>query len=211
MSITGTGAQSSISIANNAALQFKASDTIEMWFKTGIEDETQVICSKEQSSPSAIGWDFRIRSHNNKLRYYAWNGAQLLGNFYTSGTVTDGKWHYAVCRIQGTTMYGYLDGVYQGQASNGSWVSATNTGPMTIGGGFWGDIGGIIITDTYDIGYIHSRSMNGKLFPVPDENTRCVIQMNENTGTTINEILAGLTGSMGANWGWQTDPGYARY
>jgi len=208
MSIKGNGANGSIAISHGEEQYLESGDAIEIWFRTAAIGIDQILAMKIITGVDEIGWDFRIRSGSNKVRYIAWNNEEILGNFNTINVVTDGLWHWLMCRIEGKTMYGYLDGIYQGWNNNPDWDDCENNGSLQIGSGIEGEIGGLAISDTKDLNYINSRAVKGKKIYIPDETTRVFIPMRENSGSNINDIRTGKTGSLGAGWSWGSDPGY---
>lgn len=210
MALRGNGSNGAIVIAHNSYYDFDAGKIIAFWFRSDLSPVADMpIISKSQAGVG--GYDFRTRTFNNKLRYYAWDSAlNILGNFYSISTVNDGLWHFGVCRIVSKTMYGYLDGVYQGQNTNNSWTGSSNGGSVQIGNTWNGDLGGIMIFNNTLNANLHSRFFNGKRLPFPNSACQMYITMRESTGSSLNEYIRNVSGSIGANWSWCPEPDRVR-
>jgi len=110
----GTG--DSLSIADNAALQFGTGNfTIELWFYPTSTISTQILLAK---GSGADGFEFRSRSSGggNYFSFWAANGGTAI--VQSSAVFTLNTWqHLAVVRSSGT-MTLYKDGVNVGSAAD---------------------------------------------------------------------------------------------
>lgn len=199
----GTGA----AFADNAKQEFTTGKSVGCWFMIP-STTTGSNFSLVSKGGVGGGWSLRVRSFNDKLRYYAYDAeTDILGNFYTSAVVNDGVWHFALMKIVGTTMTGYLDGVYQGTDTNADFGGCTNNGGLSIcnvgdGAGAYYYIGSVMIYNSTDNSYIHNINGFGDTTALPIINIDSFIPLWEDTGNTVVDILNNVTATFGANISW---------
>lgn len=106
------GTRDFIQVPDNAALQLATPMTLEAWFKTSVTPAAYTcLVRKDTASGTRALYALAIDTNGDfNAQYY-----NTTSNIYpiSNTTVTDGKWHYGVLVISGTTVFNYLDGQLQ--------------------------------------------------------------------------------------------------
>jgi len=126
-----------ITISDNPSLDLKTAGTIEVWFKTNVDDVTDlnafIINGDNQQ---AARWMIYVDDNNDKLTGTfrdsnddIISGASLIG----TNDVADQQWHHAAVTYDGTEIKLYEDGVKVANASDPGKTIANITGTILIG------------------------------------------------------------------------------
>jgi len=135
--------------------------TVSAWFKTNHTNSLpySFIVAK-------YNWitdkGFHLAIKNNKIMFAGRNTGGQYIRIDSYRQVTDGKWHFALGRIQGNTWELWVDGVYQGAVSGSAYNPAlANSEPLTIGYYNLGDNGNHLYFDgSIDEVRIYNRALN---------------------------------------------------
>lgn len=126
------GLDSVVSVGSDASLQTTGDFSLESWFKTSDAATSRPILSYGTTND----WLYYFGTNPNVLtcKIYQANSATNYLQAISPSTVADGRWHYGVCTVSGTTVSLYVDGflVATDTTTSGS-RDVSSAGTLTIG------------------------------------------------------------------------------
>jgi hypothetical protein len=128
-SLSFDGVDDYVSIPNNTALQLTNNFSISVWFKPANLTQTNTYILGKYND-YALLWEYT----NNTVNLYT-NGQTGTSPQSVSGmTISDTNWHHLVYTYNGTTLYGYVDGVNIVSPAI-SFSCRTSANPLVVGAG----------------------------------------------------------------------------
>ncbi|WPC42979.1 LamG domain-containing protein [Clostridium sp. JS66] len=207
-SLSFNGTNSVVSITNKSIYN-TLTLTVECWIKTSVNDFTQRGIINKYVDSSANGWTVTLDGGKIQVYYYSTSANHI--NFIGTKNVADGVWHHIAFTVDSTGGKIYIDGVVD---TSSTWTGTpsipTSTTNINIGlyqGGSYYFNGLIDEVRIWNVARTQNDIKNNMKRSIIGNETGLIgyWQLDEGTGTTINDLTTNSNIGTITNAIWSSD------